>query len=72
MADKRSLEETAIQWHPAFYGAAELELRENKEDLEFHQEYSLGKEPPRMDLLVVEKLAGVQVKNEIGHIFHES
>ena len=72
MADRRNLEETAIQWHPAFYGAAELELRENKEDLEFHQEYNLSKEPLRVDLLVVEKLSGVQVKNEIGHIFRES
>ena len=72
MADKRNLEETAIQWHPAFYGAAELELRGNREDLEFHQEHNLSKEPLRVDLLVVEKQADVRVKNEIGHIFHES
>ena len=71
MADKRNLEETAIQWHPAFYGAAELELRENKEDLEFHQEYNLSKEPLRMDLLVIKKQADVQVKNEIGYIFRQ-
>lgn len=71
MADKRNLEETAIRWHPAFYGAAELELRENKEELEFHQEYNLSKEPLRVDLLVVRKLANVQVKNEIGHIFRQ-
>lgn len=71
MADKRNLEETAIRWHPAFYGAAELELRENKEELEFHQEYNLSKEPLRVDLLVVRRLADVQVKNEIGHIFRQ-
>lgn len=71
MADKRNLEETAIQWHPAFYGAAELELRENKDDLEFQQEYNLGKEPLRVDLLVVKKRSEVQVKNEIGHIFKQ-
>jgi len=65
------LEETAIRWHPAFYGAAELELRENKEELEFHQEYNLSKEPLRVDLLVVRRLADVQVKNEIGHIFRQ-
>ena len=71
MVDKRNLEEIAIQWHPAFYGAAELELRDNKEDIELHQEYNLSKEPLRVDLLVVRKLANVQVKNEIGHIFRQ-
>ncbi len=71
MVDKRNLEEIAIQWHPAFYGAAELELRDNKEDIEFHQEYNLSKEPLRVDLLVVRRLADVQVKNEIGHIFRQ-
>ncbi len=69
MEDKRSREAVGIQWHPAFYGAAELELRDNKEDIEFQREYNLSKEPLRMDLLVVRKLADVQVKNEIGHIF---
>ena len=28
-----------IQWHPGFYGAAELELIENKSELEFIREY---------------------------------
>lgn len=35
MAD--GLEQVKIQWHPGFYGAAELELIENKEDLELYQ-----------------------------------
>lgn len=63
------LEETSIQWHPGFYGAAELELISNKGDLEFQREFNLGKEPLRMDLLIIKKLAGVEIKNEIGHIF---
>jgi len=71
VADKRILEETAIQWHPAFYGAAELEFRDNKDDLEFQPEYNLNKEPLRVDLLVVKKLVDVRVKNEIGHIFKQ-
>ena len=29
-----------IQWHPAFYGAMHLELRKNKEELEFTEELS--------------------------------
>lgn len=62
------LEETSIQWHPGFYGAAELELISNKGDLEFQREFNLGKEPLRMDLLIIKKLADVEIKNEIGII----
>ena len=67
MAD--SLETTRIQWHPGFYGAAEIEFLSNKGDLEFHQEYTLSKEPIRMDLLVIKKQANVRIQNELGHIF---
>jgi hypothetical protein len=58
-------------WHPAFCGAAELEFRDNKEDLEFQREYNLSKEPIRVDLLVVKKIGSVKIKNEIGCIFKE-
>ena len=67
MAD--GLEEVKIQWHPGFYGAAEIELIANKKDLEFLREYNLSKEPIRMDLLIIKKLSDVKIKNEIGHIF---
>jgi hypothetical protein len=58
-----------IQWHPGFYGAAELELLENKDELEFEREYNLSKEPLRVDLLIVKKRKDVQIRNEIGRIF---
>jgi hypothetical protein len=57
------------QWHPAFCGAAELEFRANSKDLEFQREFSLSKEPLRIDLLIIKKLKNVQLENEIGHIF---
>lgn len=63
------LEAVNIQWHPGFYGAAELEFLSNKGDLEFQREYNLSKEPIRMDLLIIKKLADVRIKNELGHIF---
>ena len=63
------MEKTSIQWHPGFYGAAELELISNKDVLEFQREYNLSKEPLRMDLLIIKKLADVRIENEIGHIF---
>lgn len=58
-----------IQWHPGFYGAAELEFLSNKGDLEFQREFNLSKEPIRMDLLIIKKLADIRTKNELGHIF---
>ena len=61
--------EDKIQWHPAFYGAAELELRENKNDLIFEREYNLSKEPIRVDLLIIKKVTDVVIRNEIGRIF---
>ena len=61
-----------IQWHPAFYGAAELEFRENKKDLRFEREYNLSKEPIRIDLLIIKELnRGMKIKNEIGHIMRQ-
>lgn len=67
MADH--LEAVRIQWHPGFYGAAELEFLSNKADLEFQREFNLSKEPVRMDLLIIKKLADVKIENELGHIF---
>jgi hypothetical protein len=56
-------------WHPAFCGAAELEFKDNKNDLEFQREYNLSKEPIKIDLLVVKKIGSARIKNEIGCIF---
>ena len=38
-----NLENTKIQWHSGFYGAAELEFGSDKEVLEFNREYNLSK-----------------------------
>lgn len=65
------LEAVNIQWHPGFYGAAELEFLSNKDDLEFQREFNLSKEPIRMDMLIIKKLSDVRIKNEIGHIFRK-
>ena len=37
-------EESRIQWHPAFYAATKLELRDNIDELEFYPEYKLEQE----------------------------
>jgi hypothetical protein len=58
-----------IQWHSGFYGAAELELREDKDILEFIQEYSLTKKPLSIDFMVIKKRTDAVIHNEIGRIF---
>lgn len=61
-----------IQWHPAFYAAAELELREDIKELEFLTEYNLSKEPIRIDLLIIKGSEREKIlKNEIGHIMRK-
>ncbi len=58
-----------IQFHPGFYGAAELEFRLETAEIEFNIEYNLSKEPLRVDLLVVGKQNDIQLENEAGRIF---
>ena len=62
---------SSSKWHPAFCAAAELELRDNREDLSFNREYNLSKEPLQIDLLVIKKPPHVKIKNEIGHLFRQ-
>ena len=58
-----------IQFHPGFYGAAELEFRLETAEIEFNIEYNLSKEPLRVDLLIVGKRDDIQLENEAGRIF---
>jgi len=63
------MEETKIQWHPAFCSAIQLELLDNRQELEFEQEYHLSSKPLQIDLLVVKKTADVTLSNPIGQTF---
>lgn len=63
------IKDKKVQWHPGFYGAMHLELRENKEDLEFMEEVILNTLPLRVDMLVVKKKHDCEIRNEIGKIF---
>ncbi|MBD5507067.1 MAG: hypothetical protein HDR05_03170 [Lachnospiraceae bacterium] len=58
-----------IQWHPAFCSAVRLELRENRGDLQYANEYNLNRKPIQIDLLVVTKSDDILIDNEIGKIF---
>ena len=59
------------QWHLGFYGAIELEFREDKDSLEFYQEYQLSKKALEMDMLVVRKNNNIAIRNDIGAIFRK-
>ena len=59
------------QWHPGFCSAIRLELWDNREDLEYTNEYNLNRKPIQIDLLVIKKDKHVQMSNEIGTLFRE-
>ena len=59
------------QWHPGFCSAVRLELWDNREDLEYTNEYNLNRKPLQIDLLVIKKDKHVQMSNEIGTLFRE-
>lgn len=62
-------DERKNQWHPAFFGALHLEFAENKQDLEFTEEYILNTMPLRIDTLVIKKKRNCEIQNEIGRLF---
>ena len=63
------MEDTKIQWHPAFVAAMNLEFTDNRENLIFEKEYNLNTKPLEIDLLIIKKEHNIPIKNEIGHIF---
>ena len=70
MADEgATFSDIQIQWHAAFCAAAELELSEDRGELDLWREYNLSKKPLQIDLLVVEKRADVFIQSELGRIF---
>lgn len=62
-------DEENIRWHNAFCAATELELSSNANVLDFHREYILGKEPIKIDMLVVRVKDTVVLDNEIAKDF---
>ncbi|MDR2756742.1 MAG: DUF4351 domain-containing protein [Planctomycetaceae bacterium] len=56
-------------WHPAFWGAMQLELKEYRDVLEFTSEYQLTSEPLRIDVLIIKKLKDVVIDKNIARIF---
>ena len=61
--------EDKIQWHPAFYAAAQLEFAEYKDKLEFIGQYQLTKKPLIIDVLIIKKHTDLNISKNLGKIF---
>jgi hypothetical protein len=70
METKPQQEQKSIAWHPAFFEAIRMELREYGKDLEFIPEHPLTREPVQIDVLIIRKSSDVQIKKNIAAIFH--
>lgn len=60
-----------LQWHPAFYAAAQIEFCEEQEMLHFENEHQLSKKPLMIDVLVIKVREGGRIQKNIGKIFRE-
>ncbi len=63
------MEDKNNQWHPGFVAALQMELKENREDLEFSEEHNLSRKPLQIDLLVIKNNKNTIIHNGIGKIF---
>lgn len=63
------MEDKKLQWHPAFQAALQIELEEDREFLEFQEEYNLNKKPLQIDTLVISMKPGGSIRKTIGRIF---
>ena len=63
------MENTKLQWHPAFSAALRITLQEEMEFLEMYEEYPLNKKPPQIDILIIKKLKDITLNKTISRIF---
>ncbi|PNV59025.1 3-isopropylmalate dehydrogenase [Clostridium sp. chh4-2] len=60
-----------LQWHPAFYAAAQIEFGDELEKLYFENEHQLSKKPLLIDVLIIKLRCGDRIHKNIGKIFRE-
>lgn len=63
------MNDTNIQWHPAFIAAMNLEMAESRDSLRFERERNLNVKPLAIDLLITKTQTDRSISNEIGRIF---
>lgn len=62
-------EQKMFQWHPAFYAGIQIELEQEKDQLEFQNEYQLGTKPKVIDVLIINKNTERPLRKNIARIF---
>ena len=67
----KEAEETALQWHPAFFAGIQIEFSEEKEKLIFENEHQLGTKPKQIDVLIIKKESETKLQKNIGKIFRK-
>lgn len=70
--DKKPLEKPRgrrNQYHPQYTNTLHIELRENKDDLYFDEEFILNTGPLRIDLLIIKKNEKAVIKSGLGAFF---
>ncbi len=71
MKESIKVDEERTYWHPAFCGATEWELKQNRDDLSFDPDHTLSQTPIQMDMLVIKKNPSAVIENEIGKLFKQ-
>jgi hypothetical protein len=64
-------DEDRISWHPAFFEAIKMELKEYGSGLQFISEFQLTTEPLRIDVVIIKKVKNMAIKKNIGFIFRK-
>lgn len=65
------MEEKTLQWHAAFQAALQIEFMEEKEYLQFLEEYNLSKKPLQIDTLIIKLEPGRKIQKSLGRIFRQ-
>lgn len=65
------MKEKVLQWHAAFQAALQIELIEDREYLQFQEEYNLTKKPLQIDTLIIKLKPGRVIKKSLGRIFRQ-
>ena len=68
---RKGMKRKALQWHPAFQAALQVELMEDREFLVFQEEHNLSKKPLQMDTLIIKQRKDYVVRKSIGKLFRQ-
>mgnify|MGYP006998341858 CR=1 FL=1 len=63
--------EVNLQWHPAFYATAQIELQEDAQYLIFENEHQLSTKPMAIDMLIIKNEQNHKIRKNIGRIFRK-